>query len=220
MAPADVSSFTLRLHWTLPLALSICACVFLWFAYAMQHSAMRPPETVPVDAQFVELPPPGAAQSVQRETPKPVPKQPETPPVKTPLAPVTPSAKTPAKTEPEKAVTPPESPSAKAPAANTLSAKAPAANTPSATTGARAIIHPAPVIPDELRTEAMAESAVARFRIAADGTVAVELIKPTQNPRLNRLLLETLKKWKFFPEIQEGKPVASTQDIVIKVQVQ
>jgi protein TonB len=52
-----------------------------------------------------------------------------------------------------------------------------------------------------------------------DGSVTVELIKPTQNPRLNRLLLDTLKNWKFFPAMKEGKPVASIENIVIRVQV-
>ena len=76
-----------------------------------------------------------------------------------------------------------------------------------------------PVIPDDLRQEALSEAATARFHIAADGTATVELVKPTQNPRLNRLLLETLKLWRFFPALQDGKPVASTEDMVIRVQV-
>ncbi|NNM69002.1 MAG: TonB family protein [Gallionella sp.] len=65
----------------------------------------------------------------------------------------------------------------------------------------------------------MNESAVARFQIAADGTTTVELIRPTQNPRLNRLLLDTLRNWRFAPAMQDGKPVASTKDQVIRVNV-
>ena len=65
----------------------------------------------------------------------------------------------------------------------------------------------------------MSESAIARFQIAADGTTTVELIKPTQNPRLNRLLLDTLRTWKFFPAMKEGKPVASVEEKVIRVNV-
>jgi len=35
--------------------------------------------------------------------------------------------------------------------------------------------------------------------VATDGTATVELVKPTPNPRLNRLLLDTLKNWQLFP---------------------
>ena len=65
----------------------------------------------------------------------------------------------------------------------------------------------------------MNEAATARFHIAADGSATAELIKPTQNPRLNRLLLDTLKNWKFFPAMKAGKPVASVEDMVIRVKV-
>jgi protein TonB len=65
----------------------------------------------------------------------------------------------------------------------------------------------------------MNEVATARFHIAVDGSVTVELVKPTQNPRLNRLLLETLKAWKFISAIIDGKPVPSVEVIVVRVQV-
>ena len=76
-----------------------------------------------------------------------------------------------------------------------------------------------PQIPDELRQDALSAVAVARFHVAVDGTATVELIKPTSNPRLNRLLLDTLKNWRFFPSMKDGKPVASTQELSIKVEV-
>ncbi len=76
-----------------------------------------------------------------------------------------------------------------------------------------------PTIPDDLRDEAFSAMALARFDVATDGTVTVALVKPTQNPRLNRLLLESLKGWRFFPQIKDGKPVASSQEIVIHFEV-
>ena len=88
-----------------------------------------------------------------------------------------------------------------------------------ANSGARAILRPMPQIPDELRDGAFHAAALARFHIAADGSVAVELAKPTPNPRLNRLLLDSLKKWRFIPAIRDGKPVASTEEIVVKIEV-
>ncbi len=85
--------------------------------------------------------------------------------------------------------------------------------------GAQALIHPLPAIPDELREEAMNEAATARFQIAVDGTTTVTLVKPTQNPRLNRLLLETLKHWRFMPAIKDGNPVPSVEVMVIRLNV-
>jgi len=47
----------------------------------------------------------------------------------------------------------------------------------------------------------------------------VELAKPTPNPDLNRILLESLKKWRFIPVIKNGKPVASTEEIIVKIEI-
>ncbi|OFW80609.1 MAG: hypothetical protein A2887_00420 [Alphaproteobacteria bacterium RIFCSPLOWO2_01_FULL_40_26] len=60
------------------------------------------------------------------------------------------------------------------------------------------IYQPLPEIPEDLRFEAFNSSAVARFYIAKDGSVSdVKLIKPCANPRLNHLLLKSLRNWKF-----------------------
>lgn len=88
-----------------------------------------------------------------------------------------------------------------------------------ANSAARAIIQPRPIIPEDLRVGALISSALVRFRIAVDGSAEVELTKPTQDPRLNRILLDTLKKWRFMPAIKSGKPVASTEEIIVKIEV-
>jgi protein TonB len=85
--------------------------------------------------------------------------------------------------------------------------------------GAQAIVRPMPQIPDDLREDAFNTVAVARFHIAADGTATFELAKPTPNPRLNRLLLEKLREWRFFPAMRDGKPVPSDQDVRITFEV-
>ncbi|MCE3254764.1 MAG: hypothetical protein K0R25_258 [Rickettsiaceae bacterium] len=82
------------------------------------------------------------------------------------------------------------------------------------------ISQPLPKIPDELRQEAFQSYAIARFHIAADGSFSVELIKPCNNPRLNFLLLESLKKWKFNPEKRLGIAIASTKDIRVDFKVE
>jgi periplasmic protein TonB len=85
--------------------------------------------------------------------------------------------------------------------------------------GARAIFQPLPQLPDDLRREALDLVAVARFHVEPNGAATVELVQPTSNPELNRALLETLKRWRFFPAMQDGKAVASTIDIRIPVRV-
>ncbi|HMB89044.1 MAG TPA: TonB family protein, partial [Methylomirabilota bacterium] len=87
------------------------------------------------------------------------------------------------------------------------------------TMSARAIYKPMPEIPESLRHRTVELVAVARFRVTAGGSAQVELTGPTGDPDLNRVLLETLKRWRFFPAMQAGKPVASTIDIRIPISV-
>jgi protein TonB len=79
---------------------------------------------------------------------------------------------------------------------------------------------PLPSIPDELREEAMNSTALARFHIAADGSATVELLQPSQNPKLNRLLLASLKTWQFQPARKQGSPIESVQNIRVHFKVE
>jgi hypothetical protein len=73
------------------------------------------------------------------------------------------------------------------------------------------IFNPLPQIPDDLREEAFASEAIARFYISSEGVVLrVELIKPCASPKLNFLLLKSLKKWRFA-----NSATKSTQDIQV-----
>jgi protein TonB len=81
------------------------------------------------------------------------------------------------------------------------------------------MLKPMPEIPDSLRRRGLNLVAVARFRVAADGSCEVELTQPTAEPALNHALLEALRRWKFFPALAGGKPVASTVDIRIPISV-
>ncbi len=217
-ARADIDSPWRRLPWTLPLALLICAIAFIWFAYSMERPANHIPEPKPVNAELIELPAPPKPQPPPHQKPIAQPK------AKAAVQPIQPP---PAQHEQpsENAAPPAPAPPPAAPVAappGTSAATPPAANNSSSLTesrGAQAIVQPLPVIPDEFRQDAMNEAATARFHIAADGSATAELIKPTQNPRLNRLLLDTLKNWKFFPAMKAGKPVASVEDMVIRVKV-
>jgi len=85
--------------------------------------------------------------------------------------------------------------------------------------GARAIYKPLPEIPEALRYRNIEVVAVARFSVAASGAAEVDLVEPTSDPDLNRVLVESLKRWRFFPAMQDGKPVASTVDVRIPISV-
>ena len=86
-------------------------------------------------------------------------------------------------------------------------------------TGARAIYKPLPEIPESLRRQSIDIVAVARFHVAANGGAQVELDSHEPDPEFNRALLESLRRWRFFPAMQDGKPVASTVDIRIPILV-
>ncbi|HBZ71950.1 MAG TPA: hypothetical protein DEP35_20365 [Deltaproteobacteria bacterium] len=84
---------------------------------------------------------------------------------------------------------------------------------------ARAIFKPLPEIPEILRRQKLEVVAVARFQVAADGGSVVELVQPTDDPALNHSLIEALRRWRFFPAIEEGRPVASSVEIRIPISV-
>ncbi len=200
-AQEDIDSPWRRIQWTLPLALLICAIASILFVYYMEHTVSHTPEPLPVDAQLVELPAASIPQPPSRQK-VPAPKQAQPiPQIQQDQPSVNPAP-----------ITPPVTPVATSSATDSTPV-------PDRNRSAQPSVQPLPVIPDDLRQEAMTEVATARFHIAVDGSVTVELVKPTQNPRLNRLLLETLKVWKFTPAIIDGKPVASVEVIVVRVQV-
>lgn len=203
-----------RLIWTLPSALSTGIIILWMLAYFTEKPVARLPEPKPVDAQLIEIPspviktPPAVHTPQQVATPKSI--KPATP-VHAPTAAAN-LEKAPApshdeKPAPQSIATPPP-PVPQTPTGNMTG-----------NSGAQAIVRPMPQIPDDLRQEALSAVAIARFHVAIDGTATVELIKPTPNLRLNRLLLETLKNWRFFPSMKDGKPEASIQELSIKVEV-
>ena len=85
--------------------------------------------------------------------------------------------------------------------------------------GARALYAPTPTIPDELRENVFQAVAVAHFHVSYEGDVTVTLAQPTPNPRLNQILIDTLKQWKFFPAMKEGVAIDSEFDVRIPVSV-
>lgn len=84
---------------------------------------------------------------------------------------------------------------------------------------ARAIAQPLPAVPDDLREQAYRTVAIAYLVIHTDGSVAVELVKPTPYPRLNQILVETLRGWRFAPALHNGHPAETQQDVRVHFNV-
>jgi protein TonB len=197
---------------------SIAWLMVLWILGLLLAREPIPPAPKPIDATLIELPgeptPPQEVQPPRSPAPRPVVRQPR--PVPRPVLEPAPMAQPEEDAKPPSAATPaPAPPPAQAPATQP---QAPSA-TQSGRTGARAIFNPLPKIPDELRDRASSAEALARFDIRPDGTVSVELVTPTPDPLLNRVILETLRTWRFFPATENGKPVASSQEVRIRLEV-
>ena len=232
-----------RLRWLVPAALGLTLVSQMAFLSLLRPPANPPTVPRPVDVQVIELPaptPPAAARPAPPErrslppprrldapSPRPV-LAPSEPRIEVPRAPAPPVAEEPvtpalAATVP---VPPAPSPPSAAPATQVpLTALPPSRGPQDATPGgtdsmsARAIYKPMPEIPEALRRRTIDLVAVARFRVDATGRAQVELVEPTPDPDLNRALLESLQRWRFFPATRAGRPVASTIDVRIPVSV-
>jgi len=189
-----------------------------------------PVELQPIRAQLFEVPVAGLQDDNAKPAvapPPPLRPLPREKPLPKPVRKVVP------KPEPEPHPAPPPPESSNAPtsesAPSPASSVAPAGASPGAQAtirggsdhkGARAIYAPLPKIPDELREEVFQAEAVARFEVAYDGTATVSLIKPTANPRLNQIVVNTLKQWKFSPALKGGIAIDSVFEIRIPITVE
>jgi periplasmic protein TonB len=86
--------------------------------------------------------------------------------------------------------------------------------------GPEAIYAPAPTIPDDMRGEVLEAVAVARFQVSSNGDFVVSLTKPTDFSRLNNIILETLRTWRFHPASRNGIAIDSDAQIRLLITVQ
>ena len=230
-----------RLRWLVPAALGLTLVSQMAFLSLLRLPASPPTVPRPVDVQVIELPaPPASARPAPPErrssppprrldapSPRPV-LAPSEPRIEVPRAPAPPVAEEPVTPAPAATVpvppapSPPSAgPSTQVPLTALPPSRGPQDGTPGGTDSmsARAIYKPMPEIPEALRRRTIDMVAVARFRVDAAGRAQVELVEPTLDPDLNRALLESLKRWRFFPATQAGRPVASTIDVRIPVSV-
>jgi periplasmic protein TonB len=231
-----------RLAWISPLAVLIWAAVLFGFSLLLSETAAPPPELKPLEARVIELPPVADLQGGPAPAAHPAPPQPHLETVRKPVPvvhprprvhhrekvrpitpPMPPSPTGTAKTEvPPTASTAPAAPSMKPEGGGVPGGTGTGGGSGlgSDTTGARAIYAPVPKIPDELREDTLAAVAVAHFRVGYDGNAEVVLVQPTSNPRLNEIVLDTLKQWRFFPAMKGGVAVNSEFDVRIPITVQ
>lgn len=232
-----------RLLWILPAAIVVWMFMLSGFAMLLGERAAPPPPAA-LEAQIIELPPPPPVPvGLQAGPPSAVPKPALTKPAPVhheishvrKSAPAHPTIATPkVALPPEPAVGATAGAGASGPANPPEGAGVGSGSSSEEeggggggggtgpgtdSSGARAIFAPTPIIPDDLREDAMEAEAVARFTISSDGSAKVVLIKPTNNTRINQLLLDTLAKWQFFPAVRGGDPIDSTVDIRIPISV-
>jgi periplasmic protein TonB len=222
-----------RMPWILPAAAGLAVLSLMGFLKLLSGPPLVVPVPPTIEVEVVELaaslpaprsppaPPPAAEPPPLAMEPPPAPALLQSLPPPMPKPEAVPEAKSaPRPVRPQRAA-PSAPPVAAAPAPQSPASAPPVASAPPSggNMGARALYQPLPEIPEDLRRRSIDLMAVARFRVSADGTAEVELIEPTPDPSLNRALMETLRKWRFFPAMESGKPVASVVDIRIPVSV-
>jgi protein TonB len=94
-----------------------------------------------------------------------------------------------------------------------------AASTRAQSAAAYPIAQPLPEVPDDLRELGLSAVALVRLTIHADGSVEVQLLKPTASPRLNQRVLQTLRNWRFVAAQENGRAVESQLDVRVHFNV-
>ncbi len=197
-----------RFFITIPASLLLWAAALILFSWSLNHEIERPLQGRDMVTVHIAM---QAHQATAPQTAKPVPPPP--PPAPQKKEPVSKLKPKPPEPKPEKHEKEKE-PSAPAMPEQRLSEEK------SENDGAVILYQPLPKIPDDLRREAFRATAIARFHVAADGAATVELVTPAQNPRLNQLLMASLRTWKFRPAVEGGRPVSSTFTIRVHFKVE
>jgi periplasmic protein TonB len=236
MRPPELDEPGRRLLWIIPLSIVLWAALLSVFSLILTRTTVQREESTPIEAQLIDIPKAVGGLQGNGGAPHPAAAIPKAKPIVKPhpavhvkkVAPLPPVIRSPYGTEKTtEAPSVEEKPGAGAGAA-TESGESTGSGTGeggglgigSDTVGARAIYAPTPVIPDDLREDVMQTEAVARFNVSFEGISEVTLEKPTSSPRLNQVLLDTLKQWKFFPAIKNGVAIPSTFEVRIPISVQ
>jgi protein TonB len=230
-----------RLPWLVPASLVIATLSLMGFLNLLTQFPDRPLLPKPVEVELVDLPAPAPPSPALATPPEPVvePPPPDPPPLANEEPPPQPPPEPTVELKPPPNPPPPrpqrlmpqrppprqQSSRPAAPAAPQSEAPPtdpqPADPRPSVggSIGARAIFQPMPQIPDALRQRRIDAVAIVVFHVAPDGSATVELREATDDPRLNQVLLEGFKRWRFFPALEKDNPVASVLELRVPIQV-
>ena len=229
-----------RLPWVVLVAVSIWVALLAAFAFMLHRTEPRPSELKPLEARIIELPPEvgglaggGGAPARAAATPTKPKLAPPVPPVvhrkklAPPPLPVSPNGTATTSAAPASA------PGGAASGTGLRSSSEAGGSGESGggsgpgrgglgsdNLGAHAIYAPVPEIPDDLRENSIQTVAIAHFKVTYDGEVTVSLATRTENPRLNEILLDTLKQWRFFPAMKNGVAIDSEFDLKIPITVE
>jgi protein TonB len=242
---ADFDDPWRRLPWVATIAIALWIGLLAAFAFMLQRTEPQPSEISPLEAQIIELPPEvgglagggGAARAPAHAAATPSKPKVELPPppvvhrkkLAPPPLPVSPNG-----TATTSTAAPAPAPSGAASGTGNEGSSGVGESTGAGGTGsgtgpgglgsdnlgAHAIYAPVPEIPDDLRENAIQTVAVAHFTVTYDGEVTVSLVTKTESPRLNQILLDALKQWRFFPAMKNGVAIDSEFDLKIPITVQ
>ena len=230
MRPPELDEPARRLLWVIPAAIAVWAALLSGFSLILMRTTAPREELTTIEARLVEIP--REVGGLQGNGGAIHPAAPAVPIVKPrpathakKVAPMAPVIRSEYGTEKStKAPGVEEAPGAGAGTATESggaeTGEGSGGGIGSDTVGARAIYAPTPVIPDDLREDAIQTEAVARFKVSFDGVSEVTLEKPTSSPRLNQVILDTLKQWKFFPAVHNGVAIESSFEVRIPISVQ
>jgi protein TonB len=238
--PPELDDPVRRLLFVIPAAIAIWAILLSAFSLILMRTKAPPAELQPIEARFIEIPPAvGGLQGNGGAAAAPAPAIPHPKPIPVvkphpvshvkkaaPLPPVIRSTEGIAKPSEAPGIGEKAGPSTGTATENGASGGSGTGEETGGggigtdTVGAHAIYAPTPVIPDDLREDVMQTEAIARFKVSFDGTSEVTLEKATSSPRLNQVLLDTLKQWKFFPAVKEGVAINSSFEVRIPITVQ
>ena len=239
--PPDFDDPWRRLPWVTLVAVSLWVALLVAFAFMLRRTEPQPSELRPLEARIIELPPEvgglaggGGAPAHAAATPSKPKVAPPPPPVvhrKKPAPPPMPVS--PNGTATTSAAPAPAPSGAASSTGNGGSSEAGGSGGTGGTgsgtgsgglgsdnLGAHTIYAPVPEIPDDLRENTIQTVAVAHFKVTYDGEVTVSLATKTDNPRLNEILLDKLKEWRFFPAMKNGVAIDSEFDLKIPITVQ
>ena len=231
MRPPELDEPARRLLWVIPAAIAVWAALLSGFSLILMRTTVMPQaELTPIEARLIEIP--REVGGLQGNGGAIHPAAPAVPIVKphpaihvkkvAPLPPVIRSEYGTKKSTEAPGVE--ETPGASAASATESGSAETGGGSGggigSDTVGARAIYAPTPVIPDDLREDAIQTEAIARFKVSFDGASEVMLEKPTSSPRLNQVILDALKQWKFFPAVHNGVAIESSFEVRIPISVQ